>query len=179
MHELIINKPEALKTHHKVTYVGVTFIFWLIIFYLWQPFISLVAWYFGFQFFYDHMIELGGYKEFGSILLLYTQIIAGLGVVFVAWAKVNEWRFKGKDRRKEGALVTHQEVAKHFKIDSNQLSTLINSKNIALDITDDMEIMVTTTWQEQESTDLTTNAPAIHDPTTKSLDKKKERLAVS
>ena len=142
MQDLIIDKPEALRTHHKVTYVGVTFIFWLLIFYLWQPFISLIAWYFGFQFFYEHMIELGGYKEFGNILLLYAKVIAVLGLIFMSWAKINEWRFKGKNRRKEGVRVTQQEIADYFKMDMAKLNSLITAKTVSLDITDNMEIIV-------------------------------------
>lgn len=154
MQEFIIDKPEVLKTHHKVTYFSVTFVFWLIIFYLWQPFISLVAWYFGFQFFYEHMIELGGYQEFGNILLLYTQIIGGLGMVFVLWAKVNEWRFRGKNRRKEGAVVSHQEVADYFKLDAAKLSVLARTKTVSLDISDEMEILLAPEEQEASVTEL-------------------------
>ncbi|HFC29834.1 MAG TPA: poly-beta-1,6-N-acetyl-D-glucosamine biosynthesis protein PgaD, partial [Oceanospirillales bacterium] len=35
--ELIINKPKALNLNNKITSVSVTFVFWIILFYLWQP----------------------------------------------------------------------------------------------------------------------------------------------
>ncbi|WP_223668859.1 poly-beta-1,6-N-acetyl-D-glucosamine biosynthesis protein PgaD [Kangiella shandongensis] len=141
MHELIIEKPEALRTHHKVTYVSLTFVFWLIIFYLWQPLISLVAWSFGFKFFHEHMIRLGGYQGFLELLLIYLQVIAGLGIVFLSWAKINEWRFRGKNRRTQVARVRHNEVAEYFKVDVDSLRQMIQQKNIALRITDEMEVL--------------------------------------
>lgn len=140
MQDLIIDKPDALKTHHKVTYLSVTFIFWAITFYLWQPLISMVAWYFGFELFYNHMIELGGYKEFANILLIYLQIIVLLGAIFLTWAKVNERRFRGKNRRKLVAVVTDSDVASYFKVDVKELKQLMEQKTLALDISDDRVI---------------------------------------
>lgn len=141
MHELIIDKPEALRTHHKVTYISLTFVFWLIIFYLWQPLISLVAWSFGFKFFHEHMITLGGYQGFLEILLIYVQVVVGLGIIFLSWAKINEWRFKGKNRRTQVARVRHSEVAEYFKVDADSLRQMVQQKNITLRITDEMEII--------------------------------------
>ncbi|AUD78760.1 poly-beta-1,6-N-acetyl-D-glucosamine biosynthesis protein PgaD [Kangiella profundi] len=140
MKDLIIDKPHSLKTHHKVTYLSVTFIFWAIIFYLWQPLISLVAWYFGFELFYDHMIELGGYKEFANILLIYLQVIVLLGVVFLAWAKINELRFRGKSRRKLVAVVTDSDIASYFRVEERQLKECMEQKTLSLDISDDRVI---------------------------------------
>ena len=140
MKDLIIDKPDSLKTHHKVTYLSVTFIFWVIVVYLWQPLISLVAWYFGFELFYDHMIELGGYKEFANILLIYFQIIVLLGAVFLTWAKINEYRFKGKSRRKLVAVVTDSEIATYFGVNESLLKQMMEKKVLSLDISDDRVI---------------------------------------
>ncbi|ACV26594.1 poly-beta-1,6-N-acetyl-D-glucosamine biosynthesis protein PgaD [Kangiella koreensis] len=140
MKNLIIDKPEALKTHHKITYLSVTFIFWAITFYLWQPLISLIAWYFGFELFYNHMIELGGYKEFADILLIYLQVIVLLGAIFLAWAKINERRFRGKNRRKLVSVATDSDVASYFKVEGKLLKEMMEKKVLSLDISDDRVI---------------------------------------
>jgi biofilm PGA synthesis protein PgaD len=141
MHELIIEKPDALRKHHKVTYTSLTFIFWLVIFYLWQPLISLVAWAFGYQFFHEHMIALGGYQGLLKVLSIYLQVILILGVVFLSWAKINQWRFRGKSRRNESTEIRNLEVAEYFKMDVGRLRSMVEQKNITLRITDDMEIL--------------------------------------
>lgn len=86
------------------------------------------------------MIELGGYKEFANILLIYLQVIVLLGVVFLAWAKVNELRFRGKSRRKLVAVVTDSDIASYFKVEEKQLKELMEQKTLSLDISDDRVI---------------------------------------
>ena len=140
MDELIINKKDSLRAHHKVTYFSVTFIFWVFILYLWQPLISLIAWYFGFQLFYEHMIELGGYQAFIDSLKLDFQIIAASCITLIVWGKVNQWRFRGKCRRTGGRKVRQDEVAEYFKVEPSSLHEMMKLKNITLQISDDKVI---------------------------------------
>ena len=140
MDELIINKKDSLRAHHKVTYFSVTFIFWVFILYLWQPLISLIAWYFGFQLFYEHMIELGGYQAFIDSLKLDFQIIAAICITLIVWGKVNQCRFRGKCRRTGGRKVRQDEVAEYFKVEPSSLHEMMKLKNITLQISDDKVI---------------------------------------
>lgn len=140
MEELIINKRESLRAHHKVTYFSLTFIFWGFIAYLWQPLVSLIAWLFGFQLFYEHMIELGGYQAFIDSLKLDFQIIAAICITLIVWAKVNQWRFRGKCRRTLSRRVRQDEVAEYFKVEPSSLHELIQQKNVTLQISDDKVI---------------------------------------
>ena len=137
---LIINNPDALKRHHKITSVGVTLIFWMIVIYLWQPLISLVAWAFGYKLFYEHMLILGGLEGFIEMLVYYLIIVAILGGGLILWAVVNKLRFKNRVRRSGVPAVKPEWVAEHFKITPAEQAVWANSKNLTITISEDSEI---------------------------------------
>ena len=137
---LIIDNRMALKTHHKVTSVGITLIFWAVIFYLWQPLISMVAWAFGFKVFYEHMIILGGFEGFVEMLARYALIISLLGGGLLLWAIVNKKRFKNKIRRASGIKVDSESISNFFKVDTYDRVDWVNAKNLNISISDDSEI---------------------------------------
>ena len=130
--EFIIDRPESLRIHHKVTALSLTFIFWFITFYLWQPLISLIAWALGFEVFYQQMIVEGGFKGFIDLVLIYGGIIVSLGIGFLLWAKVNQWRFRGKEKRTQPVAINAQQVADYFQIDYSIYQEWAEQKNITL-----------------------------------------------
>ncbi|NVK21725.1 MAG: poly-beta-1,6-N-acetyl-D-glucosamine biosynthesis protein PgaD [Kangiellaceae bacterium] len=132
MRDFIIDKPESLKAHHKVTAVSMSVIFWFVTFYLWQPLISLIAWLMGFNLFHYHMITLEGFKGFYELLLYYVLIIFVLGFLFLLWAKVNQWRFRGKDKRKVSPPVSQADVANYFKVPAQSYQQWLSEKKITL-----------------------------------------------
>ena len=97
--DLIINRPDWLSKGQQVTAVGATLFFWFALFYLWQPAISLVAWAFNVKLFYSHMVVLGGYETFLSVWMNYALVIAIMGGSLLLWARINQWRFRGRERR--------------------------------------------------------------------------------
>lgn len=137
---LIINKPEELQYHHKITAVSLTFVFWFIIFYLWQPLIALVAWAFGFKLFYEHMVILGGFSGFLKLIVIYTLVVIALGIVFILWAKINQWRFRGKCKRKAIPNISDQDIQEYFKVTPEQFASWKQKKNLTIDIDDDFVI---------------------------------------
>jgi len=80
--------------------VSITLFFWLLLLYMWQPLVSFFAWMFQGYVSYQHMFYLGGYHAVLAILKKYLLIITStVGVLFL-WALYNQWRFRGKERRK-------------------------------------------------------------------------------
>ncbi|MBL4772174.1 MAG: poly-beta-1,6-N-acetyl-D-glucosamine biosynthesis protein PgaD [Alcanivoracaceae bacterium] len=140
--ELIIDKPKALNMQNKLTSFSFTFVLWLILFYLWQPLISLIAWGFGFKIFYEHMIILGGLEGFIEMLSIYFTIISILGGGLLLWAYTNKLRFRGKVRRTNMDKVTSVDVATYFKISKKKHDLWMKQKNISIAITDDFQIFV-------------------------------------
>jgi len=140
--QLIINKPQALNLQNKITSVSITFVFWIVLFYLWQPLISLIAWSFGFKVFYEHMIILGGFEGFLEMLTLYVVIISILGGTLISWALYNRFRFKNKTKRGVVDCVSPQDMADFFKVDANLQMKWKKEKNLTVFITEENAITV-------------------------------------
>ena len=97
--KLIINEPRLVPSGQKLTAWGITLFFWAALLYLWQPLLSLIAWGLNINLFYNHMILLGGYKTFVHLLLFYVLVISVLSGGLILWARINQWRFRGRERR--------------------------------------------------------------------------------
>ena len=120
-HPLIIEEPDSLRLPHKITAVGLTLLFWGILIYLWQPLISMVAWALNIKLFYNHMIVLGGYHNFLALVVDYLIVIGIMGGVLIIWARINLWRFRGKERRKRPADATTEELAQYFEVSAQEM----------------------------------------------------------
>lgn len=101
---LIINRPDLVPSGQKLTAWSITLVFWGALLYLWQPLLSILAWGLNIRLFYNHMILLGGYQTFLNLLTIYLSVIATLGGALVLWARVNQWRFRGRERRRDIGL---------------------------------------------------------------------------
>jgi len=112
--QLVINNNNLLKPHHRLSAWGITLFFWGALLYLWQPLISMIAWAFNIKLFYNHMVILGGYKTFFSAFIYYSVAIFILGGSLLLWAKVNELRFRGANKRNGGPTQTLADVAHKF-----------------------------------------------------------------
>ena len=97
--QLIIEHRPSLRWRDRVAEVGITLFFWLLLLYLWQPLLSFLAWWFQGYVFYRHMINLGGYRGFAENALWYVLWICTIDGVYLVWARVNQWRFRDKERR--------------------------------------------------------------------------------
>jgi len=54
----------------------------------------------------------------------YTALTLAGALLLLVWAKYNQYRFRGKDRRKSEALLSEAKLLASFKISSAQLSVL-------------------------------------------------------
>ncbi len=144
-HPLIIEEPDSLRLPHKITAVGLTLLFWGILLYLWQPLISMVAWALNVKLFYNHMIVLGGYHNFLALVIDYLIVIAIMGGILIIWARINLWRFRGKDRRKRPADASTAELAEYFEVSAEQLEQWRQQDSLAVTLNDkELPSLVTT-----------------------------------
>lgn len=132
--DLIINRPDWVTRGQRVTAVGTTLFFWFALLYLWQPVISLIAWAFNVKLFYSHMVVLGGYETFLDVWMNYALVIAFMGGSLILWAMINQWRFRGAERRKFIPVSDINAVAETFGVSPEQLQELRTMKNVVLDI---------------------------------------------
>ncbi|HET7833222.1 MAG TPA: poly-beta-1,6-N-acetyl-D-glucosamine biosynthesis protein PgaD [Gallionella sp.] len=139
---LIIHHPEKQTNQQRWALGIITAGFWMFWFYLWLPFVSLLAWLFGYRLFEYQMIELGGYKGLLDLLGTYSVIIVLLGSTLIGWAVYNIRRFGGKaDRRKGMPPVTVDLHARHFNVDVEQLKEWRKSQRLVISHGSNSEIV--------------------------------------
>ncbi|MGD8514400.1 MAG: poly-beta-1,6-N-acetyl-D-glucosamine biosynthesis protein PgaD [Granulosicoccaceae bacterium] len=130
MSELIIETPHLQNLRQRYGFATLTLVFWMLWLYLWLPMISLVAWLFGINVFYYHMIELGGYLGFLKLLGWYTVTVLAIAVVYGSWMLVNIFRFRGKDKRRPVEHVTDAQVAEFFRLEPAFMSRFEASRSV-------------------------------------------------
>jgi len=130
---LIIDKPELQSPQQKYFFSTLTFIFWIVWFYLWLPILSLIAWLLGIDFFYENMIILGGVEGLMSVIGWYSLVIALSALTLVAWSAYNIFRFRNKNRRQSIKLVSKQDMATYFNIDEQSVDVCTNERRIVIE----------------------------------------------
>jgi len=130
--DLVISSPHLQSGLQKYTHAFLTFVFWMLWVYLWSPIITLVFWLAGFRQFYHHMIDLEGYIGLLDLLSIYFMIIIAIGFVQLTWAKYNQFRFRGKERRKHQPHVSPGAVFKFFQVDESEIETFRNGRILKL-----------------------------------------------
>lgn len=116
MKELIINTPSILSLKQKSSSAFLSFIFWVLWFYLWIPLTSLIGWYFGGDLVYRQIIELNQNKEFIEELYFFGKALTIFGVSFGIWVAYNYYRFRNIERRGQARHVTSKDLADHFNV---------------------------------------------------------------
>jgi biofilm PGA synthesis protein PgaD len=135
VNELIIDVPNLQNMQQRYGFATLTLFFWGLMIYMWLPFISLIAWLFGIEMFYVHMIELGGYVGFLELLGWYGLTISIIAIVFGGWMLVNRFRFQGKEKRKPTVHVTSQQVADFLDADADYISKFSKERSVIVNLT--------------------------------------------
>jgi len=113
----LIERPDLQSQGQRTLYGVLTLGFWVFWFYLWLPFLALLAWSLGVQQAYKYMVVLGGYHAVLTLLGIYSLIILLLGGALVLWAIYNILRFGGVENRTAALPVTPVEIGQYFSQD--------------------------------------------------------------
>ena len=140
---LIIDRPDLVPSGQKVTAWGITLLFWAALLYLWQPLLSLVAWGLNIHLFYNHMILFGGYRTFLDLLLMYLMVIALLGGGLILWARINQWRFRGRERRADIGSTDFVALCGGFGLEPSDIEAVASHRVISVTFGDDGKIALT------------------------------------
>ena len=143
--DMIINRPDLLKGSQKYTAMGLTLFFWGALIYLWQPAISLLAWALNLNVFYEHMVVLGGYRTFVNLLINYATVIGILAGALLLWARINQWRFSGLDRRVGIEVTDIDAVCATFAVNRDSVKEWRECSNLIVDTDDEglvLEVVV-------------------------------------
>ena len=118
---LIIESPGLLGTRRRLTEVGVTLAFWFALLYLWQPLVSLLAWFFQGGLIYQTVALPSQHDDLLQLLKVYFSTLSVLLVLYFSWAKVNEWRFRGREQRTPRPPIDSCTIGKHYGVDPGNL----------------------------------------------------------
>lgn len=130
MNPLIIKRPKLQTLKQKYANTIVTLAFWALWFYLWIPLISLVAWLFGIEIFYEEFILTEGYHILISLFFQYGMVALIISICLLGWAFYNQLRFRRKDRRKEAPRPSAQAQADYFAVNVDHLKKGRKAKNL-------------------------------------------------
>ncbi|MFQ5470469.1 MAG: poly-beta-1,6-N-acetyl-D-glucosamine biosynthesis protein PgaD [Gammaproteobacteria bacterium] len=119
----VIDVPGLQSLKQKYIYSTLTFIFWLLWFYLWLPMISLMAWVFGIDLFRTHMFLNEGLAALIDLLGLYGVTIALIALGLGVWAIYNYTRFRNKQRRQTINELGTVEQAEFYDVDLSRLQS--------------------------------------------------------
>ncbi len=140
---LIIDRPDLVSPGQKFTAWGITLLFWGALLYLWQPLLSILAWGLNIRLFYNHMILLGGHRTFLDLLTMYLAVIAVLGGGLILWARISQWRFRGKERRTGIGATNIDSLSRSFGVKPADIDTAAQHKIISVAFIDDSKIAIT------------------------------------
>lgn len=141
---LIIDRPDLVPSGQKLTAWSITLLFWGALLYLWQPLLSIVAWSLNIGLFYNHMILLGGYRTFLDLLTMYLAIIALLGGGLILWARINQWRFRGRERRTGIGATDMASLCSSFGVEPVEVEASADQRIVSVTFVDDRKITLNT-----------------------------------
>jgi len=116
-----------------------TTVLWFVYLYLWTPFISLVAWYLGYEFAYENVIRAGGIDDLLQLLVSFSTFVGTIVVIVAGWSLLQYMRFHGKDRRSTTPHPEPDAEMKLWNIDAALFTNIRNARNMTLDIDEDEE----------------------------------------
>jgi len=150
MRPLIIERPDLQSLRQWYAYAILTLLFWILWFYLWIPLVSLVAWLFGFQLFYQQMIVLEGLRGVLDLAGWYGLVIALLGSSLLCWALYNQLRFRGREKRHHQEKIKAPELAAFHHIDPALIPRIQQAKRIVIIHDAHGHIQAIKSWQRKK-----------------------------
>jgi len=134
---LIIESPGLLRTRQRVAEVGVTLAFWAVLLYLWQPLASLLAWLIQGGVTYQHFTQGAQTEETLRVIRIYFSSLFVLVVLYISWAKLNQYRFRGKEQRSVRPPVDVNAVAEYYNVDVATLPRWRRIRQMVVDLDSD------------------------------------------
>lgn len=131
-HPEIIYRPELQPPARRAMFSMITFVAWLLWFYLFLPLLSLGAWWFGVSSFREYMLDpaRSGYL---LTLTVYAIVVAVTALTIIGWSRYNQIRFSGPDRRHHLPPVTNEMMQEKFQLSPEMLQCIQSAKTIELE----------------------------------------------
>lgn len=115
--DVIIQAPDRLRLPHHLTGATLTVFFWGLAIWLCQPLFTLAAWYLNISIASEQMADNDGWQALTQLAVAYGGSIIVMCSVLLVWARVQQWRFRGKEKRSWPVELSNEEVAQWFGTD--------------------------------------------------------------
>jgi hypothetical protein len=109
------------------------------------------------------MILLGGYRTFLDSMFAYLQIITLMGGGLIVWARINQWRFRGKERRQSLGDTNLQELQVVYGVTAVEVAAAANAQIVKFTFAANGKTGII----ETNSASITQAAPAEKNPLAK------------
>jgi biofilm PGA synthesis protein PgaD len=112
----IINRPDLQTLAQRLGGYTVNFFGWALYLYLWLPLITLVVWWLDIGFVYEQMVDQEGLDALANVARWYLLIFGLLAASYLGWARYNQWRFRGRERRNPRPAPPLAKIAEDFGV---------------------------------------------------------------
>lgn len=127
---LIIDHPKEVPLPRRVGWGFVTFLFWMLWFYLWVPLITFVAWALGLNQAFNVFQWENDVMELKRLVVIYILIIAALGSCLLLWAFSEFMRFRNLNRRTKPTSVRTEECAAYAEVRAKDMEAWQKSRSM-------------------------------------------------
>lgn len=127
---LIIDQPKLVPWPKRLGWGTATFLFWIIWIYLWMPFITLAAWFFGVSKAHTQFWLIQELVELQRLVVIYAAVIIALGSTLLIWALIDFLRFRNVHRRIAPTAARQEELADYIGVPEQEIAALHNARSI-------------------------------------------------
>ena len=131
--ELIINRPMAMRKFRRRMEISITTIGWAIWIFVCRPLFIIFLWMIGFQFFYEHMINLGGLVGLQEQGISYMLVIFLVYILVRGWNVYNKVYFGKRNRRKDFKETNPEELDRFFHFSDESSLHFQKAKRVNID----------------------------------------------
>lgn len=127
-HRYIIRQPLRVTTRERTGGIAVLIAAWSVLLWLLAPLFTALFWFIQGEVAWHHMIEQQGWRSLAEVAPWWFLFIFLMTLALFLWAKVNQWRFHGKEKRLRMPDVTGERIAADFGVDPVQREFWLKSR---------------------------------------------------
>ena len=131
-HKYIIRSPERVTAGHHTASVTMLLTMWSLFLWLLAPFATALFWYIFGEVAWHQMREYEGWRWVVDVLPLWLGIIFLMSLALFLWARINQLRFRGHEKRTRLPDVGGDAIAKDFGVDPVQREFWLKSRVLAV-----------------------------------------------
>lgn len=118
-HPYIIRQPErVLGRGRHAPALAAALSLWMLFLWLLAPLMTALFWFILGEITWHQMIVDAGLEAVREVLPLWLLVVAAMSLALFAWARVNQWRFRGHEHRHPVPDVEGARIAADFGVDA-------------------------------------------------------------